>query len=990
MVTYSNNMIRRALVFLAVMCCSAPKQSAGLRADDVFQDHVAPLLQYRCLSCHNDHQREGDFSLQSAKAALADGYIKPGDADASYLLELITSANGNAAMPKDGDPLSTDEVGLIRDWIRGGAKWPKDVRLEEAQVIDLDWWSLRPLTKPEIPAAADGWARNEVDRFVFAKLQEKGLSPSPEADPRTLIRRLTFDLTGLPPSPEEVRVFLGATEADAEAAYEKLVRELLESPHYGEQWARLWLDVARYGESHGYDKDKARFNAWPYRDYVIRSFNEDKPWTRFVQEQVAGDVLFPQDPDGVIALGFVAAGPWDQIAHVEVGEGKLDGRIAKHLDRDDMVSAVFNAFMSTTVQCAQCHHHKFDPISMSDYYRLHTIFAAVDRGDRVYDLDPEIARKRVKIESEIERLDRELRSIDKAIEAEGGAELKEVKAHLATLKEASKASLNYVPEHGYHSQIVKQQDTEKWVQIELSEAVEISTVRLRACYDDFAGIGGGFGFPERFRVEESDDPQFVKDVRVLADHTRRDFLNPGLEPVDLPGGNSRFVRITATKLSERKSDFIFALAEVELLDSKGMNLARTAKITARDSIESGSRWGRNNLIDGKFSTGGDPHVATEVAETLKTLSTIRARVETSDRLQKRGALRKQRGRAQKSLDDLPEGKVVYTLTTDFKPDGKVIPTRGEPRKIHLLYRGDLSSPGDEMTPGAPALWETVSPTFDLREGHTEGDRRAALAQYLTHADNPLLWRSAANRIWLGHMGRGIVDSPNDFGRMGMLPTHPELLDWLAARMRETESVKELHRLIVTSSTYRQSSADNPDKAAIDASNAYYWRATRRKLRAEEIRDSVLSVAGALDLKMGGPSFQDFTFKDDHTPKYWYHLHDPNDSRTHRRTIYRFIARSQTQPFLTTLDCADPSQMVPKRDETTTALQALALMNNPFMTTMSERFASRTETIDEAIWLALGRAPTAAEKDILSNYLEKHGMSATARVVFNLNEFAYVD
>ena len=304
----------------------------------------------------------------------------------------------------------------------------------------------------------------------------KGIDAFPEANARTLIRRLNFDLIGLPPTPEEVRAFVRNSKTDRDGTYAKLVERLLDSPRYGEQWARHWLDVARYGESHGYDKDKARFNAWPYRDYVIRSFNDDKPWTQFVREQVAGDVLYPKEPDGVVAMGFVAAGPWDFIAHHEVGEGKLDGRIAKHLDRDDMVSAVFNAFMSTTVQCAQCHNHKFDPVSMTDYYRLHTIFAAVDRRDRVYDLDPAIAKQRVKFESEIADLEKQLRGIDKAIEAAGGAELKTIKARVAELKKGGEASLNYVPEHGYHSQIVKQSNIEKWVQLELPESARFTKV----------------------------------------------------------------------------------------------------------------------------------------------------------------------------------------------------------------------------------------------------------------------------------------------------------------------------------------------------------------------------------------------------------------------------------------------------------------------------------------------------------------------------------
>lgn len=944
------------------------------------------VLERNCLSCHNAHDAKGDVILDS---------VPPRDGD---LRKVLSSVEGSdPEMPKDRERLSPDDIAALRDWIENGAPIPEGRTLRDTYVPGRDWWSLKPISTISVPVPdaeeatePSTWPRNEIDRFILAKLREKRLTPSPEADARTLVRRLTFDLTGLPPSPEQVRSFLDASAIDADAAYRDLVERLLASPRYGEQWARHWLDVARYGESHGYDKDKARFHAWPYRDYVIRSFNDDKPWTRFVQEQVAGDVLWPGDPDGIVALGFVAAGPWDFIAHTEVGEKKLDGRIAKHLDRDDMVSAVFNAFLSTTVQCAQCHHHKFDPVSMEDYYRLHTIFAAVDRQDRVYDLDPEVVTERVQLESKIGQLGQQLRQLENQIKEEGGPPLEALRKQVAELEKSSGAGLKTVPEHGYHSRIAPNQDQEKWVQVTLPETVEIAEIRLIGSHDDYAGIGAGFGFPVRYRLEIADDPGFSQNRRVLADRSQRDQPNPGVTPVILPGGKGSVVRVTATRLAERKGDYIFALAELQLLDRDGKNLALAAKVTAADSIEAGSRWGRNNLVDGRFATGADPEAVAHLAGAREKLDDLLARLETPERLEKRETLGRQKKAAEKALADLPKGKLVYSLATDFKPRSQVIPTKGVPRAIHLLHRGDLRTPGDRMAPGAPALWDGAPEVFELPPDHTEGDRRAALARYLVDPGNPLLWRSAVNRVWLSHFGRGIVDSPNDFGRMGMLPSHPELLDWLAARFRKTESLKDLHRLIVTSATYRQSSDYDAGQAAIDGSNAYYWRFNRRKLRAEELRDAVLSVAGVLDLEMGGPSFRDFSFKDDHTPKYWYHLHDPNDPDSHRRTIYRFIARSQTQPFLTTLDCADPSQMVAKRDETTTALQALVLMNNPFMTAMSNHLATRTKDVDEAVWLALGRSPTDDEKQALEAYASQHGMPATARLLFNLNEFTYVD
>ena len=935
------------------------------------------VLERNCVECHNSHDKKGGVVLDKSPLKID---------DLGFILEVVSGEDPE--MPPKRDPLTKDEITALRKWVQAGAKIPAGKVLKDRRLADRKWWSLNPVSKPKVPEAGKNWARNEIDRFVYAKLQEKGLAPSQEADARTLLRRLTFDLTGLPPTPEEVREYIEASKQDPETAYEKLVGRLLDSPRYGEQWARHWLDVARYGESHGYDKDKARFNAWPYRDYVIRSFNEDKPWTRFVQEQVAGDVLFPDDPQGIVALGFVAAGPWDFIAHTEVGEGKLDGRIAKHMDRDDMVSAVFNAFMSTTVQCAQCHNHKFDPVSMEDYYRLQAVFAGVDRADRVYNLDPDVVKRRVGLETEIAKAGQEIRNLERKTESEGGEELKKAREILAKLEKAGVGNFKIVPEHGYHSQIVKSPDVEKWVQVELPGTSDIEKIRLIGCHDNFGGIGAGFGFPVRFRVEVSDDPKFEKGVEVAADFTKQDYPNPGVDPVTIGGGEGKYVRVTATKLVKH-NNHMFALAELEVLDADGKNLAAGAKVTSKDSIKTPNRWRRTNLVDGKFTTGGDPDAKARLAEARENLSAILKKLENPDRVAKIDGLKQKKSGLEKKLKALPAGNMVYALAADFKPRSQFKPTKGKMRAVHFLHRGDMTNPGNLMKPGAPSLWDAVAPEFAL-ESDNEGERRAALARYLTHPDNPLLWRSAVNRIWLGHMGRGIVDSPNDFGRMGMTPTHPGLLDWLATRLRDTNSVKDLHRLIVTSSTYRQSSANDPDKAAIDASNAFYWKANRRKLRAEEMRDAILSVSGALDLTMGGPSFKDFKFKDDHTPKYWYHLHDPNDPKTHRRTIYRFIARSQTQPFLTTLDCADPSQMVAKRDETTTALQALSLMNNPFMAAMAGKLAGRTKDVEEAFWLVLGRAPTTHEKDLLSSYLEKHGMPATARLLFNLNEFAYVD
>jgi hypothetical protein len=324
---------------------------------------------------------------------------------------------------------------------------------------------------------------------------------------------------------------------------------------------------------------------------------------------------------------------------------------------------------------------------------------------------------------------------------------------------------------------------------------------------------------------------------------------------------------------------------------------------------------------------------------------------------------------------------------------------GKPRPIFVLRRGDVKAPLREVNPGALSVTPGLPGTLELPEGHTEGQRRAALAHWLTDSRNTLTWRSIVNRVWQYHFGRGIVATPNDFGRMGQLPSHPELLDWLAIEFRDGgQSLKALHRLLVTSATYRQASSGNEDFEKLDANNVYLWRMNRRKLEAESIRDAVLAVAGRLDRTLYGPAFQDFVIEHPaHSPHYQYHLYDPDNPKSHRRSIYRFLVRSKPQPFMTALDCADPSMQVDRRNETLSPLQALALFNDGFMLIMAKHLAARIEgaagveaQATTAFRLAVGREPTAAERDVLTAYAREHGLANACRVIFNLNEFVFLD
>jgi hypothetical protein len=813
---------------------------------------------------------------------------------------------------------------------------------------------------------------------------------------------LSFDLVGLPPTPEEIDQYVADPDP---LAYEKLVERLLASPQYGERWARHWLDVVHYGDSHGYDKDKPRPNAWPYRDYVIRSFNDDKPYARFLREQIAGDVLFPDKADGVIATGFLAAGPWDFISHVEVPETKIDGQVARSLDRDDVVRSVMETFASTTVGCARCHSHKFDPITQADYYGLQAVFAAIDRADRPVDSDPRITHERRDLAAARNRAIKEAASAAAERKAIEDAELADVRKGF----EAFVASHPQKAEFGYHSGIDSREDAVKWVQVDLGRAVPINAVILAGCYDAFAGIGPGFGFPIRFRIEAANDPAFERGVMLIADRTGADVPNPGVHPQRFETHvNARYVRVTATKLMPRQSDFIFALAELLVLGPDGKNIASGSDVASLDSVDAPPRWQRSNLTDGIwFGSNADPAFQTTLVPLQEERAAALARIETSAASLKLAEAEQRLAKVEEKIAALPKPQLVYAAATEFASEGNFKPTHGRPREIRVLRRGDVNSPGELARPGALTAIGALPGSFELPSGHGEGDRRIALADWLANRDNPLTWRSIANRVWLYHFGRGIVDTPNDFGRMGQVPSHPELLDWLAVELRDSGgSLKHLHRLIVTSAAYQQSSSSESaesasnDPESVDAENRLLWKMNRRRIEAEEVRDAVLAAAGMLETQMFGPAFQDFVIeKPEHSPHYLYAKHDPADAATHRRTIYRFIVRSQPQPFLGALDCADASMSVDKRNETVTPLQALALLNNPFMVEMSEQFSERLATvqpddmagqIELAFRIAFGRAPVQQEQNRLLEYAQEHGLANVCRIIFNLNEFVYVD
>jgi mono/diheme cytochrome c family protein len=991
--------------FLVAMVARMDVAFADEDAHDELFDGVANIFRQRCLSCHNDEKRGGGLSLQSAESVRIGGdsgqAIEAGSPDDSYLMDMIHSDDGQPFMPQDADPLTAEQVELISKWIKAGARWPAGKTISLTPPVDLNWWSLKPLVKPAVPEiAADqqSWAASPVDAFIAKAYEQHGLNHAEPATRRQLIRRLYYDLIGLPPTPEQIDAFENNPDPNA---YAKLVDELLDSPQYGERWARHWLDLVQYADTHGYDKDKMRENAWPYRDYVIQSFNMDKPYHKFVREQIAGDALFPNSPHGQIATGFLSAGPWDFIGHAEVPESKIDGKIARLLDRDDMVSTTMNTFVSTTVQCARCHHHKFDPVHQEHYYALHAVFAALDRADKPYDTDSRVASQRASIREHI--ADTRL-SLKFEIGKENFAKLE----RLMAMKPG-----NQTPEYGWHSRIEMTSETETWLQFEFDEIQTIDSMMLHPAYDEFNDIGAGFGFPVRFKIEISDDPEFKTGSTVVFDQTKSDFSSPGNVPIEIDFGTHKrvkHIRITATKLFERKSDFNFALAEVVFKNSQQERLEIVPdKITSSGSIDSPPRWQAQNLFDQQIPIStkeisneiiwlvGNPSFENQ----FELLNGI-----TPENLPKSRSLSlyEQLVSLQQSLENLPEQSTVYSATV-YAGDGNFRGRAGlGPREIHVLNRGDVRSPGAIAIAGTIPIIHGVDWKFE--NAFTESYRRVALADWIIRTDNPLTWRSIVNRIWHYHFGQGIVDTPNDFGRMGGGPSHPELLDWLAVEFRDggdwihqPQSIKDLHRLIVNSNVYKQSSYGDSEYLEIDKNNRFLWRMNRMQLDAESIRDSVLAVSGKLNTEMFGKPFKNFVVeKPEHSPHYVYEKSNPDDPSSHRRSIYRFVVRSQQQPLMNALNCADPNQRVAVRNQSNTVTQSLAMLNNQFVLAMSKHFANRlrsehadlTLQVCRGFELVTGRKASQAEIELLHRYALEHGLEDTCRVLFNLNEFSFVD
>jgi hypothetical protein len=972
--------------------------TTGVRADDAdfFREKIQPLLEERCYDCHShaSGKMKGGLTLDSRSGWSEGGgsgpALVPGKPEESLLIKAVRRLDDDMAMPPK-KALPEAEVVLLTEWVKRGAP---DPRLSKQSVKPSgDWWSLKPLPTADASRAVLGEAPS-IDGFVRRKLAEKGMAMSPETDRRTLMRRIYFDLHGLAPTMEEVTTFVSDPDP---RAYEKLVDRLLESPRYGERWARHWLDTIHFADTHGFEHDMIRANAWRYRDYVVGALNADTSWPRFIREQIAADALFPDQPRLTAALGFLGAGPYDASA---AGTAPL---MFEAVDRDDMLVQTMAAFTSTTAGCARCHDHKFDPISQRDYYALAAVFAGITKGDIPYDDDPQTTKARLHWQSlaaaakggDAAKLSGEdAKRIVEQWERERGPVAQWEITSPREFVSAGGAALT-LNEDGSVTSGGKRPEIETLTFSLDPKLRNVQAVRLEVLADPALPKSGPgrqdngnlhLSECEIFVVEGTAEPKRIAIARASADFNQQDWTIA--HAID---GNEKTAWGIFPHVGESHRA-VFELGEPVTL-AEGAVL----RVILKQVHGGGHIIGRARLSVTDAPAAGREILPAEVALAVATPA-----AERSEAARKAVAAHAVAEVSAKELAKLPPPALVFAAAKDVTRDDKKI-SMAEPRVIRLLKRGDLASPTEVVEAGALGCVTSMPSRFTLTDPKQEASRRVALAEWIANQGNPLTWRSVVNRMWHYHFGRGLVDTPNDLGRMGSLPSHPELLDWLAADFRDHGgSLKRLHRQIVTCAAYRQTSALDPagKQVAADGENRLLWRANRQRIDAESYRDIVLQVAGRLDLTMGGPAVMHFKLGPpvQSTPTLDYAAFQWDQPGANRRSIYRFVFRNIVDPFMTALDFPDAAQLAPTRPFSASALQALVLWNDAFVLHQSERLAERVEKmspdsvsrVESAIRLVFLRESTAEEQREFGAYAEKYGLAALCRVLFNSNEFLFVN
>ena len=916
--------------------------SAGL-PEAFFAERVAPIFEEHCVECHGADQRKNGLRLDGVEGIVRGGdsgepLIKAGDAEGSYLLRRILSHESKEKMPPRGERVSADQVEVLRRWIAAGGRMPGAERIASEQRVRTDHWSFQPLKRMDVGVGGSA----AIDAFIRKKLTSVGLEMSPRADRRTFIRRLSLVLHGLPPAVEEVEAFV----ADGvDGAYERLVERMLASARFGERWARHWMDVVRYADTDGFERNVERKTAYPYRDYLVEAFNKDKPYDVFVREQIAGD-SFGCDA----ATGFLVAGPFDSVK----SQDKSLVQMQRQEELADMVNTTGTAVLGLTLGCARCHNHKFDPIPQKDYYAVQAVFAGVLHGDRplkelmTAEREAEVAVVRRESGVKTARLNALRAKAQGLVSAVSG-------------KEGSAGGKG-----GERPAITARFNEDRFAAMETG-AVRFSIERS----------SGGAPCLDELEVYTADGRNVAlasAGGRASASGTIAGYPIHRLEHVnDGAYGNAR------SWISDAPRGWVrIDLARREMVDRVVWSRARDGGFGDRVPLEyaiellgSDGQWKRVSDERGRAPFEGEKGVILGRGDAV--LARLpREELDEANRLKK-------------------EIEGVGARLAELESSARVGRFAPAPERTHRLYRGEPGQPREEVAPGGLSV--LAGPVMGMDE--PDALRRKRFAEWITSAENPLTSRVMVNRIWHYVFGTGIVDTPSDFGANGGRPSHPELLDWLADEfVRSGWSVKQVLRLVLNSEAFRQGSAPVESALAKDADGRLLWRFTPRRLEAEAIRDSILAAAGSLDLTMGGPGFPLLDVVMENVRHYF-----PKESfseREFRRMVYMFRVRAAQDGVFGAFDCPDGGSVMARRSRSNTPLQALNLFNSAFVMQQAGLLAERLKVAGDvraqvrvAFSRFYAREPDDYEMGASVSMIEREGLVAFSRALFNTSEFLFI-
>ena len=904
----------------------------GTESDEFFEAKIRPLFVAQCQVCHGDKQQMGDIDFTHKQGldrkSGAGPIVVAGDVEASPLIRAIRHES-KVKMPPTAK-LSDSEIADLTEWVRMGAPWPEPKVLPRdpeagAELTEAEkaWWSFQPVKRHEPPAVQNtDWVRTPIDNFILARLKEKGFEPAPEADKLTLLRRVTYDLIGLPPTERAIADFLADDSAEA---YGELVERLLDSSRYGERWGRHWLDVARYADSTGVDEDHKYPYAWKYRDYVIDAFNDDMPFDRFLEEQIAGDLLPADQPGavnarGIVATGFLALGP--KLIAEQDKKKMLYDMI------DEQIEVVGKAVLGLTMQCARCHDHKFDPIRQRDYYSMASIFRSTKQ---VVDWNAHVSElyfAPLVPDEEAEKYFSHQKKIALKKQQIGNVVDEQTAAHVMRL-------LPDVPNYLVAARKVmdapKPPASEESVSGETKAGAEADALLKQAAAERGLDVSLRGGWVDYLKPTDEVRPHLDRLLQARA--------------AELPAVAEQYRAEFEKTASKRYGD----LAEWRVKFSEA--LAKDEEPPERPIF-----FGGENRFFTETQGGKGP---------LAVSKEDREQFFPSEAVEKLAGLEAEQEELQKTLP--PKPPMANAVAEE------------EPYQQQIFVGGNVRALGDEVRKAFPAvLTRGEQPEIASVSGRRE------LAQWLSSGDNPLTARVMANRIWQWHFGEGLVRTPNNFGRLGAAPTHPELLDYLASEFVDRGwSVKAMHRLIVLSSTYRMSTKTTERANEKDADNRLWSHFNRRRMDAEEIRDSLLAIEGTIDFGMGG-TLQTGVGQGMTTTK---QLPPFDASKSYRRTVYLPLRRANLSKLLTLFDFGDAATSTGARASTNVAPQALFMMNSEFVSRVAEGFARRLlaerrtpddERVRQAWMAALAKQPTEVEVSEALDYLRSFEESAAER------------